>query len=83
MRILCAQVDAIVQHDRGLGGWPKWHDESALNAVLANDPPAVTLDPAYCFPDDDAWYRSFWREPYERRIVALDKTQAERGERTA
>lgn len=67
---------------RGRKDWyPCWHDESALNRVLLDKPPAVTLSPSYCFPQDSTWYETFWPEKYEPRIVALDKTSAERGGR--
>jgi len=73
--ILCIDVD------RERGYTPVWHDESAHNRVLHCDPPEVMLDPSYCHPDSSEWYRSWWPHQYERKLVALDKTTAERGER--
>ena len=57
---------------------PVWHDESALNHCLVATPPAITLSPAYCHPDSDDWYLGWWPEPYERKLVALDKKPEER-----
>ncbi len=82
MRMLSSQIAAIVDMDVSRGHTPVWHDESALNRVLAVDPPAVALSPAYCYPSEDSYYREcVWTESYERRILALDKTAEERGER--
>lgn len=60
---------------------PLWHDESALNRLLADAPPAKILSPAYCFPDDDSRYRTWWPERYQRKIVMLDKSPEERASR--
>jgi histo-blood group ABO system transferase len=58
-----------------------WHDESHLNRHLAAFPPALVLKPSYCYPDNDAAYRTWWPEKYQRKIVAIDKTPEERGGR--
>lgn len=82
VRILAAQIANIIDADEANGIIPTWHDESCLNRVLATAPPAVSLSPAYCHPDRDDYYREHvWTEPYERRIVMLDKSGDERGER--
>lgn len=81
MRMLSTQITTIIDMDGERGIVPVWHDESALNRVLATDPPDVTLSPSFCYPDNDAWYRTFWPESYERRLVAIDKTAAERSGR--
>lgn len=78
---LSDQIAAIIDADRANGLTPIWHDESALNRVLAFSPPEVTLSPSYCYPDDASYYRSVWPEAYERKLVALDKTEAQRGVR--
>lgn len=58
---------------------PIYHDESALNSCLAaRYGPDIALDPSYCHPDDDSYYKTFWPEPYPRRLVALDKAAHER-----
>jgi histo-blood group ABO system transferase len=59
----------------------RWNDESALNAALIETPPTTELTPAYCHPDNDAPYLAQWPFPFERKIVALDKDNATRGDR--
>lgn len=46
-----------------------WHDESHWNRYLFENPPAVTLDPGYCYPQN-------WQLPFIKRLVALDKDHA-------
>jgi histo-blood group ABO system transferase len=75
-------MEAMIDEDAARGIIPRWHDESALNAALAQSPPTVVLSPSYCHPANSSWYEAaVWRQPYERKIVALDKTDAQRGER--
>ncbi len=81
MRTLAKQVVQIIEIDQANGLIPTWHDESALNKMLALSPPEVILDPGFCCPQNDSWYRSVWPEPYERKITALDKSADERGDR--
>lgn len=81
LRMLSTQIETILEMDLERGLIPTFHDESALNRVLYAEPPAVTLSPAYVHPDNDAYYRSLWPIDYPRILVALDKTQAERGDR--
>lgn len=58
-----------------------WHDESYLNRFLIDHPPFQILPPSYCYPDNDQPYVNLWPERYERILVALDKSAAERGDR--
>lgn len=81
MEMLTHKVAWLIDRDAKAGVTPTWHDESSLNRALASWSPKCVLSPSYCYPNDDAWYRTFWPETYERRIVAVDKTQAERGDR--
>jgi hypothetical protein len=77
-------VVAKINADLASGITPVWHDESAVNAVIAgygDGTPDVLLSPSYCMPDNDQWYRTWWPEPWERRIVMLDKTPEQRGGR--
>lgn len=78
-RAIANRIDA----DLNAGITPTWHDESALNAVLAAwAGPIHVLDPSYCHPDrDDFYVDHVWRRQLPRRLVALDKPPAERGER--
>jgi histo-blood group ABO system transferase len=65
-----------IDQDISNGILARWHDESHLNRVLAAAPPEVTLSPAYCMPYDASGYP--WLKGTERKLVALDKTPAER-----
>lgn len=78
-----AAMVTLIERDALNGIVPQWHDESSLNAVLAHGAgPDLILDPSMCHPDADAYYLDHvWREPYERVLVALDKTRSERGDR--
>jgi hypothetical protein len=78
MRNLCLAISDLVMDDASHGVIPIWHDESALNKCLSIYKPDVILDPSYCYPEDDTWYRTFWARTYERKLVALDKTAAQR-----
>lgn len=79
---MAREITTHIDHDRRNGVLAIWHDESHLNRYLANYPPAVTLTPAYCHPDNDEYYRrTVWDEMYPRILVALDKTKEERGDR--
>lgn len=77
-RQLAIVVRGQIELDDYKGVVAEWHDESHLNAALNLRPPDVVLSPSYCYPDDDTWYRAIWTEPYERKLVALDKTSDER-----
>jgi hypothetical protein len=75
-RMIVKRIDQDVE--RGIT--PRWHDESALNAALvAYLGYKFFLSPAYCYPADSTFYeRCVWTETYQPRIVAADKTPAER-----
>ena len=71
---LAEAVSAGADADAARGITAVWHDESHLNRYLVDHPPAVTLTPSYCYPEDDARYlRDLWPERYEPRILALRK----------
>jgi hypothetical protein len=75
-RMVVRRIDEDVSRDI----IPRWHDESALNAAaIAYRGYKSFLSPAYCYPADPTFYeRVVWTEPYQPRIVAADKTPAER-----
>lgn len=75
---LASKIVAKIDTDVERGIVPVWHDESALNRCLLSAPPMKVLSPAYCYPDNDAYYKTIWSEPYERKLVALDKTDEQR-----
>jgi hypothetical protein len=82
MHVLSSQIALRIDKDEAAQMVPVWHDESALNSILAINPPSLTLSPAYCHPDQDGYYRQIvWTEDYPRKIVALDKTSNQRGAR--
>ena len=76
------QVRRRIDQDLDDGITPRWNDESAVNAEAARHiGDKIILSPAYCHPDRDDHYLPFWPERYARKLVALDKTPAERGSR--
>ncbi len=74
--LLAEKIAAQIDSDAERGITARWHDESHLNRVLWKVPPAVTLSPSYCMPDDASGYP--WLDGLPRKLVALDKTTAER-----
>lgn len=75
-------ITSRIDFDVANGITPVWHDESALNKVADLWPDLHILDPSFCYPDDDTHYRDhIWKVPYQRKLVALDKKEAERGNR--
>lgn len=68
-----------IEYDDEDGVVAEWHDESHLNSILDCGPPSLVLSPSYCMPNDASGYP--WLKGIERKIVALDKTPAERGKR--
>lgn len=75
---LCSSIDILIDVDEAQGITPIWHDESALNKVLTVTPPETTLTPSYCHPDNDSYYKTIWKVEYDRKLVAIDKTPAQR-----
>jgi histo-blood group ABO system transferase len=77
---LSEAIDLMIREERVEGREVCWHDESCLNRLLFDKPPVLTLSPAMCYPDHDTYYvESVWGgQAYERRLVALDKSPAER-----
>lgn len=81
MKMLATRIVRLIDSDVEKGLVPTWHDESALNRVIASDGVQRTLTPSYCYPQADGYYKTFWPQEYVPRILAIDKTQAERGDR--
>ena len=46
-----------------------WHDDSHMNRYLIDNPPTLSLDPSYCFPEEFIGTDY----PYKPKIVALQK----------
>ena len=77
---LVESVVGGIDADDAKGIMAMWHDESHLNRYLSTrQRPSLALSPSYCMPDDARGYP--WLDGFERKIVALDKTPAERGQR--
>ena len=74
--LLAERIRDQISHDYDHEVMAVWHDESHLNRVFSIVKPSVTLSPSYCMPDDASGYP--WLAGMERKIVALDKTPAER-----
>lgn len=68
---LAENVNNRVEEDLASGVYAVWYEESHLNRYLIDHPPALVLDRRYCYWDH------WGPNPTERRIVHLDKTQAE------
>lgn len=64
---LCREIDAMCAADGDFT--PVWQDESYLNRILLDQPPAVELDERYC-----AWWN---HQVPDARIRALNKTPDE------
>ncbi len=64
---LCAEMDRMCKQDGDYT--PVWQDESYLNRILIDSPPAVELDERYC-----AWWN---HKVDDARIRALNKTPEE------
>jgi histo-blood group ABO system transferase len=50
-----------------------WHDESHWNKYLADAPPAKTLSPSYCYPEDYDGGYGWDGTIYSPILVAMDK----------
>lgn len=77
-------VAEMIEREREDGREVCWHDESCVNTLLIDQPPMKTLDPRFCCPSESSYYRQHvWGDDYsaDARILALDKTAAERGDR--
>ena len=65
-----------IRADERTGYVAQWHDESHLNRYLVEHPPAVVLDPSYCFPKDAVWAA---QHPYRStmKLCPLEKNHKE------
>ena len=52
-----------------------WNDESHYNRYLKDNPPAITLSPAYIYPDSliNEYYTKIWGRNYSPKIITLTK----------
>lgn len=53
----------------------RWNDESHWNKYLKDNPPVITLSPAYIYPDSliNEYYIKVWGRNYSPKIVTLTK----------
>lgn len=51
-----------------------WNDESHWNRYLFENPPAIILDPSYCYPDSAHEYHvKIWGRDYKPKLITLTK----------
>ena len=53
----------------------RWNDESHWNKYLKDNPPSITLSPAYIYPDSliNDYYVKVWGRNYSPKIITLTK----------
>ena len=51
-----------------------WHDESQMNRYLIDNPPTLSLNPSYCFAEEQMKNPGY---PYDPKIIALKKNHDE------
>jgi hypothetical protein len=62
-----------VDADATNGFVPDWHDESYLNKYLALNPPTISLDPSYCYPENEYAAKQWRLKKFTPKIVCLYK----------
>lgn len=53
----------------------RWNDESHWNKYLKDNPPVITLSPAYIYPDSliNEYYIKIWGRNYSPKLITLTK----------
>lgn len=53
----------------------RWNDESHWNKYLRENPPSITLSPAYIYPDSliNEYYVKLWGRNYSPKIITITK----------
>ncbi|MCS2760610.1 hypothetical protein NXV13_04110 [Bacteroides ovatus] len=69
---LCTTICSWVDRDATNHIIPIWHDESLINKYFLDNPPAITLSPAYLYPEG-------WLLPFEPIILIRDKNNPQYG----
>ncbi|MFV0587264.1 family 6 glucosyltransferase [Bacteroides reticulotermitis] len=69
---LCETIRSWVDKDALNQIIPIWHDESLINKYFLDNPPAISLSPAYLYPEG-------WTIPFDEIIVIRDKSKKEYG----
>lgn len=74
-----------IDSDFGNNYIARWNEESHWNRYLFENPPAVILDPSYCYPDSliETYYEKIWGRSYKPKLITLTKkftTSKEGGE---
>jgi hypothetical protein len=73
---LAVSCAALIDQDLNAGIMPSWHDESAYNKHLSDNPPDVVLGPGYCYPGNDQDAFSWGLGDVKPVLVAIDKDHA-------
>lgn len=68
-----------IEQDLANGLMPRWHDETALNKYLLDNPPDVILTPSYHYPQGNIEvYKQEWLpKTFSPKILLLDKNHDE------
>lgn len=69
---LCETIRSWVDKDASNQIIPIWHDESLINKYFLDNPPTISLSPAYLYPEG-------WTIPFDKIIVIRDKSKKEYG----
>lgn len=69
---LCETIRSWADKDISNNIIPVWHDESLINKYFLDYPPAITLSPAYLYPEG-------WLIPFEPLIIIRDKNAPKYG----
>jgi hypothetical protein len=70
----------LIEKDEANGIVPVWHDESAWNRFLINEPPSAELSPSYHYPENHPYIQGKWASQgvrYDPILLLLDKNHEE------
>lgn len=69
------KMKRMIDHDLDINYSPIWNDESIWNRYLFDNPPAVILDPSYCYPDSliKEYYQPLWGQSFKPKLITLTK----------
>jgi histo-blood group ABO system transferase len=71
---MCFRLDHNIETDHRNNIIAIWHDESHLNKYLFENPPTISLDPGYCYPEDNkAFFQGNSDVPFKAKLIALNK----------
>jgi len=70
-------LSKVIDYDLNRGVVPIWHDETAINWWLANNPNFKELTPQYCYPDKQDTANRWGLGEIKPKILALSKNHEE------